>query len=544
MEILHNRIRKNVGYWIIPFFLLYLFLSTSSASSDYWPTEGWRTSTPEEQGMHSEKLNSMLEETLRKKHSIDSITIVRNGYMVLDAYFYPFKKDTKHIVHSCTKSITSAAFGIAVDKGYIKSLQQFVLEIFSDKQFANLDEDKKSITLKNLLTMTSGLETEDSYIYDWKGLNEMVQKKDWVQHVLDRPMAEKPGTRFEYSNGVTFLLSAIIQKTTKQKTFDFMKQYLFGPLGITDVKWATTPEGINVGYGRMWLTPHDMAKIGWLYVNSGRWGDQQIISEKWIKDSTQKHFNATLFDGYGYQWWISPDKFYAAVGYGGQFIFVVPKKNMVVVFTSTLKRNDFFIPENLLNEFIIRAAVSDAPLPENPKQMTRLNSLIDEGAAARPYVWKTEEEGVAIDSLFTRTAMPAFKLKYPTGCFKNELDPKLPHQVMSMRTLHRIQFAAYVVDAVNNIGLKDFGPKYYVPGLKDFSPNFSDIKIVSNKEIVLKGNTAAYRIDIKCKYKVWPMNLVVVAAQKQNKYVYVAAGGWAGRSLEDGVKIAESLTFE
>ena len=140
--------------------------------------------------------------------------------------------------------------------------------------------------------------------------------------------------------------------------------------------------------------------------------------------------------------------------------------------------------------------------------------------------------------------MPAFKLKYPTGCFKNELDPKLPHQVMSMRTLHRIQFAAYVVDAANNIGLKDFGPNYYVPGLKDFSPNFSDIKIVSNKEIVLKGNTAAYRLEIKCKYKVWPINLVVVAAQRQNKYVYVAAGGWAGRSLEDGVKIAESLTFE
>ena len=441
--------KKNILRLFIFFLTFVLWCNFGLAAEKkpgYWPNAGWRTSTPEEQGMHSEKLSDMLEKTLREKYSIDSITIIRNGHMVLDAYFYPFKKDSKHIIHSCTKSITSAAFGIAVDKGYIKSLEQHVIEIFPEKEFANLDDDKKAITLKNLLTMTSGLNTEDSYIYRWKGLNDMVQKKDWVQYVLDRPMAEKPGTRFEYSNCVTFLLSAIIQKTTKQKTFDFMKNYLFGPLGITDVKWATAPEGINVGYGRMWLTPHDMAKIGWLYLNKGRWGDQQIISEKWVKDSTQKHFYATLFDGYGYQWWISPDKFYAAVGYGGQFIFVVPKKNMVVVFTSTLESNDFYLPENLLNKFIMTAAASDTPLPGYSKQTARLNSVINKGAESRPYVWKTKDEGVAKDSLFTRTAMPAFKLRYPTVCFKVELNPKLPHQVMSMRTLDKDRVAAYVVE--------------------------------------------------------------------------------------------------
>lgn len=542
MKILRNR--KKAGYWIFLICCICFIDSTSSASSDYWPTAGWRTSTPEEQGMNSEKLNDMLDETLREKYSIDSITIVRNGYMVLDAYFYPFKKDARHIIHSCTKSITSAAFGIAVDKGYIKNIEQHVLEIFPEKRFANLDDDKKAITLKNLLTMTSGLTTEDSYIYRWKGLNEMVQKKDWVQYVLDRPMAEKPGTRFEYSNCVTFLLSAVIQKATKQKTFDFMKKYLFKPLGIKDVKWAAAPLGINVGYGRMWLTPHDMAKIGWLYLNNGHWDDQQVISEQWIKDSTQKQFNATLFDGYGYQWWISPDKFYAAVGYGGQLIFVLPKKNMVVVFTSTLKDKDFFLPENLLNEFIIPAVVSDTPLPENSKQTARSNALINKGAESRPYVWQTEEEGIAIDSLFTRTAKPAFKLKYPVGCFKIELNPMLPHQVMSMRTLDQNRFAAYVIDVADNVSLQDFGPKYYVPKFKDFSPKSSDITIISNKEIVLEEKTSAYRMDIKYKYKGWPMNLVVVAAQRQNKFVYVVVGGWGGRSLEDGVKIVESLTFK
>ena len=129
-----------------------------------------------------------------------------------------------------------------MDQGYIKNLQQRVIEIFPEKQFSNLNDEKKAITLKNLLTMTSGLNTKDSYIYNWSGLNAMTQAEDWVQNVLDRPMAEKPGTQFEYSNCVTFMLSAIIQKTTKQNTFKFMKKHLFGPLGIKDVRWASSPE--------------------------------------------------------------------------------------------------------------------------------------------------------------------------------------------------------------------------------------------------------------------------------------------------------------
>lgn len=535
---------KNIGCGIFIFYFIFLIFVPSSDSSDYRPTAGWRMSTPEKQGMDSEKLGDMLNKTLQEKYSIDSITIIRNGYMVMDAYFFPFKKDTKHIIHSCTKSITSAAFGIAVDRGYIKNLQQPVLENFPEKQFANLDDDKKSITLKNLLTMASGLNTEDSYLYRWKGLNQMVQQTDWVQYVLDRPMAEKAGTRFEYSNCVTFLLSAIIQKATKQKTFDFMRQYLFGPLGITDVKWAVAPDGINVGYGRMWLTPHDMAKIGWLYLNKGRWDGQQIISEKWVKDSTQKQINATTYDGYGYQWWIAPGKFYAAIGYRGQFIYVLPKQNMVVVFTSDLKGNDFFIPENLLDKYIIPAVVSDTLLPENLKQTARLDSLISKGAESRSYVWKTEEEGMALDNRFTRTAIPAFKLSYPTCCYKSELDPRLPHQVMAVETMDKDRVAAYVVDVEGNISLKDFGPKYLVPKFKEFVPNIDDVAIISNKEIVLEGNTTAYRIDITYKYDTWPINLVVVAALRQNKYVYVTAGGWAGHSLEDEIIIAESLSFE
>jgi hypothetical protein len=357
-------------------------------------------------------------------------------------------------------------------------------------------------------------------------------------------MAEKPGTRFEYSNCVTFLLSAIIQKATKQKTFDFIKQHLFRPLRITDVSWVAAPNGVSVGYGGMWLNPHDMAKIGWLYLNNGRWDGQQIISEKWVADSTSKQINATLYDGYGYQWWVSYDRFYAAVGHRGQFIYVLPGKNMVVVFTSILEGADFFIPENLLNKYIVSATISETPLPENPEQLNRLNSYVREGAVSRPYVWKTEEEGLAIDRLFTRTATPSFKLTYPAGSTKIDLDPSLAYQVMAMETLDRDRIEAYVADVEGNIELKDFGPKYYVPKLTDFAPDMSDVKMISNQEISLEGNVQAYRIDIKYRHNAWPINLVVVVAQREDKYVFVTAGGWAGCSLEDEIRAAESLSFE
>lgn len=526
------------------FALSFFYFSTIAGfGADGICASGWPVSPPEEQGMDSEKLNDMLAETLGKKYHLDSLTIIRNGYMVLDVYFYPFKKDARHIIHSCTKSITSAAFGIAVNRGYINDLDQPVYQIFPERKIANLDNVKKAITLEHLLTMTSGLQTDDSYIYRWRGLNEMVQADDWVQFVLDRPMAEHPGTRFEYSNCVSFLLSAIIQKTTGMNTFEFMQTYLFSPLKISDVKWETSPGGISVGYGAMSLTPHDMAKIGWLYLNNGRWGDQQIVPEAWVADSTRKHINATLFDGYGYQWWVKPGKYYAAVGYNGQFIFVVPDKNMVAVFTSVLGQVDSFIPEELLNRYVIPAVVSDNPLPENASQAVRLKGLIDKCGESLPYVWHTKAEGVAVDGTFTRTAEPAFIFTYPPGAFKLELDPALPNQIMTMRTQDEIRFSAYIVDVANPIRLEYFGPDYFAR-LLGLNPKISDLTVDSNRSIVLDDGTPAYRTDIKCRYGGSPTNLVLVAAKKQDRYVYVVASAWGGRSLEGGFRIVESLIFK
>lgn len=355
-------------------------VSTNETAS-YWPTEGWRESTPEQQGIDSDILADMIESIQENGYNIHSTTIIRNGYLVTDAYFYPFSQGRKHIIHSCTKSITSALIGIAIAKGFIESVDQPMLDFFPEKTMANLNPAKESITLKDLLTMSSGLNCRDSYLYDWQGLNEMRASQDWVQHMLDLPMADQPGTRFEYCNGGSYLLSAIVQQVTGMTSLEFARQNLFDPLGITEVDWPASPQGINIGWGDMNLTPHDMAKFGYLYLNQGNWDGQQILTADFIEESTSAQISAdTLSDSYGYQWWFDDNGYYMALGYAGQFIFVVPEHNMVVVFTSGLAPEDFFIPEILLNEFILPAADSSNSLPENSPATTQLAEITQAGA--------------------------------------------------------------------------------------------------------------------------------------------------------------------
>ena len=209
-------------------------ISYDPVNPDYWPTQGWQISTPEEQGMDSAELLEMVEyyEAKRLKNeklSIDSITIVRNGYMVADIYLNPlFPKDTKHIIHSCTKSIMSALIGIAIKAGYIEGVEVFVLDILEDKNIENVDARIKTLTLKHLLAMQTGLHSQDSYIYEWKGLFKMQATHDWTEYILNLPLEAEPGTRFDYSNMASFLLSAIIKKTTGMDTLSFAHEFLFG----------------------------------------------------------------------------------------------------------------------------------------------------------------------------------------------------------------------------------------------------------------------------------------------------------------------------
>ncbi len=350
-------------------------------AAPYWPTAGWRSSTPEEQGMDSGLLSAMLETIQEKNYEIDSVTIVRNSYMVADVSIHPFSSTSKHNIYSCTKSVVSALVGIAIDQGYIEGLQQPILSFFPQRTIANRDVNKEAMTLEHLLTMTTGFRCQDSYLYRWSGLNQMRESEDWVQFVLDLPMEGEPGERFEYCNGASHLLSGIIQETTGMSANEYALEHLFGPLGISDVDWSSSPQGISVGYSELRLRPQDMAKIGVLYLNEGRWDGEQIVPSEWVNSSTSQYISATLEDGYGYQWWVDDSSMYLALGYRGQFIFVIPEKEMVVVFTSSLEDNDFYVPQTLLNEFIIPAAVTSRTLPVNPEGVALLESLIEELAS-------------------------------------------------------------------------------------------------------------------------------------------------------------------
>jgi CubicO group peptidase (beta-lactamase class C family) len=323
----------------------------------------------------------MMGEILEENTMIDSVTIVRNGYIVADARIHPFNSTSKHNIYSCTKSVVSALVGIAIDQGYIDGLQQPVLSFFPQRTVANRDVNKEAMTLEHLLTMTTGFQCQDSYLYRWSGLHQMRESEDWVQFVLDLPMEGEPGERFEYCNGASFLLSGIIQETTGMSAKEYAEENFFGPLGIADVDWSSNPQGISVGYSELRMHPQDMAKIGVLYLNEGRWDGEQIVPSTWVNSSTSQFISATLEDGYGYQWWIDDSGMYLALGYGGQFIFVIPDKELVVVFTSSLDEIDFYVPQTLLNEFIIPAAIVPSTLPDNPEGVALLESIIEELAS-------------------------------------------------------------------------------------------------------------------------------------------------------------------
>lgn len=301
----------------------------------YWPTQGWRSADPRDAGLDIRQIRSLIDYIRDGDQGVDSLSIVRHGYLVVDAYFNSFHKGQRHIVYSCTKSVVSTLIGIALSEGYISGLDDKMLALFQGRNIQNLDADKQAIDLEDLLTMQAGLDARDSYLYNWVGLEAMHASGDAVQYVLDLPMAEPPGVRFEYTNGVSHLLSALILEKTGRSTLQYAKESLFEPLGITEVEWSADEQGVNWGYSHLYLTPHDMAKLGYLFLRGGLWEDAQIVPGDWIEAATTRHTAGTLVDGYGYQWWVDNTGYYLALGYKGQFVIVLPRQDMVVVFTGS-----------------------------------------------------------------------------------------------------------------------------------------------------------------------------------------------------------------
>jgi CubicO group peptidase (beta-lactamase class C family) len=309
----------------------------SPASGDYWPTDGWRTATPAEQGMDAEKLAQMLDAVGVQELRLFSLLVIRHGYIVSETYFELYNRQTARELYSCTKSFVGTLVGIAVDRGYIESVGQPVTRFFPGRAFGNGSPEKVAMTLENLLTMTSGLDwAEEDATYA-----EMYRSDDWVRYVLDKPMSDRPGTRFNYCSGCSHVLSAIVQAKTGMNTRDFAQQVLFDPLGIKDPAWSTDASGIPIGGWGLQLAPRDMAKLGFLYLHNGSWDGRQVVSEAWVKAATQKHMETDDRLGYGYQWWTYPRwGAYTALGRYGQTIFVIPSLDLVVVTTGQIENHE------------------------------------------------------------------------------------------------------------------------------------------------------------------------------------------------------------
>ncbi len=233
----------------------------------YWPTEGWRTSTPEEQGMDSAKLDQVIayiEDMDKGGLPVNSVLVVRHGYIVLEEYPQPdYDQDTAEDLRSVTKSFASTLIGIAIEEGFIDGTEQKMVDLFPDRDIKNLDSRKESVTLEHMLTMKAGLEWDEwKYAYS-DPRNHYIQaisSEDPFQYVLDTPMATDPGVVWSYNGGTSHLLSFLVTEATGQDTHDFAKEFLFEPLGITQSRWNRDQNGIPYGGGGLYLTPRDMAK--------------------------------------------------------------------------------------------------------------------------------------------------------------------------------------------------------------------------------------------------------------------------------------------
>jgi CubicO group peptidase (beta-lactamase class C family) len=375
---------RKVLVWLVPVAVLALLALVliprlrgpeQVPTPTYWPTEGWRSSTPEEQGFDSARLAEELQAIRQNGTQVHSILGIRNGSVFLDAYFYPYDGSTYHDVASVTKSLITTLIGIAADQGKL-GLDDTMVSFFPERTIAKRSELKDRITVRHLASMTSGLDCNPT---DYAiTTNEMRASEDWVQFALDREAVQKPGTHFKYCDLEMHLLSAILQEATGMTALEFARENLFEPLGIVDVYWPADPQGYTHGWGDACLHPGDMAKLGFLFLHQGQRDGRQIVSQEWVTEATkaQAKTGSDRSEDYGFGWWIARKDetfpFFSADGRDGQFIRVFPDLDLIVVTTGG-GFNDFAQVGDYLG-----AAIGDLeqPLPANPAGEADLRTML------------------------------------------------------------------------------------------------------------------------------------------------------------------------
>ena len=323
----------------------------------------------EEEGLNGKALEWLVEDINDGDYGeVKSLVIMRNGRVVLEEYFEDNKRDSLLLIYSITKSVLSALYGIAMEQGYINSLDETIWSYFgSYGPVQNMDGIKATITIQHLLSMSAGLDWNELGIPFSDPSNTFVQWEqadDEIQFVLDRPLVTYPGTVVNYNSGLSQLLSVIFTESTGQAASEFAAEHLFSPLGIEDWSWSALNDSVSNGGWGLRLRPLDLAKFGQLYLQQGRWDDMQVVPEDWVATSTDSLGVMNIWVNYGYQWWrygsrmvaaglLDSTGIYFGSGWGGQMLWIIPYYEMVVVLNAA-NGDDFTLGEAMLWDYLLR----------------------------------------------------------------------------------------------------------------------------------------------------------------------------------------------
>lgn len=338
-------------------------------------------STPEAQGIDSGGLLALLEAIDRENARGDlevapefhSLMVLRNGHVVAEGWWDPYSAERNHVMFSLSKSFTSTAAGLAINEGFF-GLDDPVLSFFPDKHPATVSDNLEAMTVRHLLSMSTGQEVDDR------------TTDDWVATFLSIPVVHEPGSVFRYSTSATFMVSAIVQETTGQTLMDFLTPRLFEPLGIEGVAWQTSPGGYNTGGYGLKAKTEDVAKLGQLYLEQGRWKGRPLLPDDWVQMATSKqietradpdnpeHADDDWAQGYGFQFWQTTHNAYRGDGAFGQFCLVIPELDLVVAITGG--SGDMQAMLDLIWEHLY-PAIRGSELPDNPDAHQRLLARLD-----------------------------------------------------------------------------------------------------------------------------------------------------------------------
>ncbi len=339
--------------------------------------DGFECSTLSEVGIDSTYIYKLIEDILRgKMATIHSLLIIKDNKLVLEEYFHNYDSKRLHSLESVTKSFTSALMGITIDKKFIPEINEPVWKYFKKWDSTQWVRKKYDISIKNLLTMTAGLDWKPFTPNEYNDDVNIYTSPDWIGYILNKDLKDKPGDKFFYNNRLMFLQGHIIEESSGLSVDTFATKYLFNELGIKYHRWKVYDNGITETGGGLKLLPRDMMKFGLMYLNHGKWQGEQVISPQWIKSSTENQVHSNNQE-YGYNWWIKSYNVnhqifntYYALGHGEQLIMVIPNANTVFVMTAG---NYFQTPQRqdeILRDYILPSLITNN---ENTQNSTKIS---------------------------------------------------------------------------------------------------------------------------------------------------------------------------